>query len=133
MLDGNPCARVDDYREKILRWDAVRPRGSSLRELDGDIIFDAQRVDVRGENAQNEKIEPKNSTANARLFRSDFLNANPILLEYLAKGAVQDPLGQSSRDQHRPLSSEITSKSRFARRLRAAKSSADTTIGGRAC
>ena len=28
MLDGNPCARVDDYREKILRWDAVRPRGS---------------------------------------------------------------------------------------------------------
>ena len=68
----------------------------------------------------------ENMTGNdARLFRSDYLNKNPILMEYLAKGALKNPLESTTAHLESIKTQEkvkVSSDSHFARRLRAAKS-----------
>lgn len=105
MLDlgGNPCTSESVYKYRVIR---ALPR---LIELDGDVVTALDKEMAEDLQAQAKGVssiesiatppplvETKSSDSNVfaskampkgnvRLFRSNFLNTNPIMLEYLAK------------------------------------------------
>ncbi|KAF0711942.1 Aste57867_4964 [Aphanomyces stellatus] len=132
-LDGNPCARVKGYKYSVLR---LLPR---LKELDGDVIHQLDRELLLSEPpapttrpstappaapTTTQNLRAKGSTSWApsddlrgpvQLFRDDFLNNNPILLEYLAQG-VHDPPEADPEDVASPPS--LSSSSSFVGKMR---------------
>ncbi|OQS06280.1 hypothetical protein THRCLA_01672 [Thraustotheca clavata] len=120
-LDGNPCARIPRYKYHVIR---SLPR---LRTLDGDNIqaLDRELCDVNLDTNQIppapiQKRRPTTPFENndslrghVQLFRDEFLNNNPILLEYLAQSVQSDGV-----DENPPIEEEI--KSAFVDRMRQA-------------
>lgn len=62
-----------------------------------------------------------------KLFRSDFLNSNPVILGYLAQNMIANP-GSSSSDHHQQMEDDMnggSGKGGFAAKMRQAAKSAD--------
>ncbi|ETV70743.1 hypothetical protein, variant [Aphanomyces astaci] len=110
-LDGNPCARVKGYKYHVLRR---LPRlkeldGDTIHALDRELMHDQQQhslvpgfrpstappappivsnsASLRHLSSRSSLVDNGDSLRGpVHLFRDDFLNNNPILLEYLAQG-----------------------------------------------
>lgn len=97
-LDGNPASRIKGYKYRVLRG---LPK---LEELDGEPVtsLDKEMTEdfiATSRNVKRPSTAPARQSTldsvynsmphgNVRLFRSNFLNNHPILLEYLAADAL---------------------------------------------
>ncbi|KAK1930993.1 Protein tilB [Phytophthora citrophthora] len=147
-LGGNPCSRdVEGYKFRVVRVLSRLKTldGDKLTQLDKELTeeffasahkrarqsndgyigarpFTAPAAGARGNLAPTNGVDPFASNlmprGNVRLFRDDFLNNNPILLEYMAQNASnrQDqPNGLD--DDSSPSSSSFVEKMRTANPL----------------
>ncbi|EQC34722.1 hypothetical protein SDRG_07536 [Saprolegnia diclina VS20] len=133
-LDGNPCARLPGYKYHVLR---ALPR---LRALDGDVVqaLDRDLCDVPPP-VPSSSLRARPSTpfqaehveelrGHVQLFRDDFLNNNPILLEYLAQSRLSP---NEPADEEAPTNIEIeNNKSVFVERMRLANPDPSGVEGG---
>ncbi|KAG9401229.1 hypothetical protein AC1031_009987 [Aphanomyces cochlioides] len=122
-LDGNPCARTKHYKYQVLR---LLPR---INELDGETIHALDREMLL---EQEPPLAPTPRTSlppgppidlaeaaeirgPVQLFRDEFLNNHPILLEYLAQGVQDaDPPQASADSMASPRPSLFVDKMRLA-------------------
>eukprot|EP00941_MAST-03F_sp_MAST-3F-sp1_P004707 g4707.t1 len=121
-LGGNPCAAADSYKHE-----AIRLLGEQLERLDGDrvealdielskkyfnngkVATQSLCIDSKKNKSENKKEQaPKsNKQSETKLFTSSFLNNNPVMLDYLARGVIAHP-GQDTRE-YRLVKNKINS------------------------
>lgn len=123
-LAGNPCAFGSEYKHKTVQ---TLPRlqvldGETLQRIDHDLArMFFQRKEARSGDKTSNQLRPSTAPAsksprakgprsmfdsvargNVKLFRSQFLNTNPILLEYLAKSTLSNS-NQTARSHMKTL------------------------------